>query len=83
MERGKRKIRTGVVISDKTAKTRIVEISRDFRHSTYDKVMRRKGKLYAHDENNVSHMGDQVKIMETRPISKLKRWCLVEVLKKA
>lgn len=83
MERGRRKFRTGVVISDKTEKTRIVEITRTFRDPQYKKVLSRRKKLYAHDEKNESHTGDQIKVMETRPISKLKRWTLVEVVKKA
>lgn len=83
MERSRRKYRTGVVVSDKTDKTRIVEVSRDFRAPLYGKVLRRRSKLYVHDEKNESHAGDRVKIMETRPLSKLKRWCLVEIEKKA
>lgn len=83
MERSIRKVRTGVVIGDKTNKTRIVEITRDFRSPMYEKVLSRRTKLYVHDEKNESHAGDKVKVMETRPISKMKRWCLVEVLKKA
>lgn len=83
MERSRRKVRTGVVISDKADKTRIVEVTRKFSDPTYKKVMSRRKKLYAHDEKNESHLGDTVKIMETRPLSKLKRWALVEVAKKA
>jgi small subunit ribosomal protein S17 len=82
MERGRRKTRTGVVIGDKMDKTRIVEITRSFRHPLYDKVLRRRTKFYVHDEKNESRAGDQVRIMETRPLSKLKRWRLVEVVKK-
>lgn len=83
MERGSRKFRTGVVIGDKTDKTRIVEVTRTFRDPKYKKILSRRGKLYAHDEKNESHVGDQVKVMETRPLSKLKRWMLVEIVKKA
>lgn len=83
MERGRRKFRTGVVIGDKTDKTRIVEVTRTFRDPKYKKVLSMRKKLYAHDEKNESHVGDQVKVMETRPLSKLKRWALVEVVKKA
>jgi small subunit ribosomal protein S17 len=83
MERGKRKAKTGVVVSDKMDKTRIVEIVRTFRHPLYDKVLRRRSKFYVHDEKNESHSGDRVKIMETRPLSRLKRWRLVEVMGKA
>jgi small subunit ribosomal protein S17 len=64
-------------------KTRIVEITRAFRHPLYKKVLHRRTKFYAHDEQNQSHAGDTVRIMETRPLSKLKRWTLVEVVKKA
>jgi small subunit ribosomal protein S17 len=83
MERGNRKFRLGVVVGDKMDKTRIVEIKRSFRHPLYDKVLRRRSKFYVHDEKNESHAGDQVRIMETRPLSKLKRWTLAEVVKKA
>jgi len=83
MERSNRKMRTGTVIGDKTNKTRIVKIVRDFRAPMYEKVLSKSKKLYVHDESNISHTGDKVKIMETRPLSKLKRWTLVEVLKKA
>jgi small subunit ribosomal protein S17 len=64
-------------------KTRVVEVVRTFRHPAYKKVMRRSTKFYAHDEKGQSHVGDKVKIMETRPMSKLKRWRLVEIVEKA
>ncbi len=83
MERGRRKVQTGIVIGDKTDKTRIVEVTRTFRHTMYDKVLRRRAKFYVHDEKNESHAGDEVRIMESRPLSKLKRWFLVEIVKKA
>lgn len=83
MERSNRKMRTGTVISDKTNKTRIVRIVRDFRAPMYEKVLSKSKKLYVHDEGNLSHTGDTVKVMETRPLSKLKRWTLTEVVKKA
>jgi len=83
MERNKRKIRLGVVIGDKMDKTRVVEVVRTFRHAKYEKVMRRSTKLYAHDEKNESHMGDKVRIMETRPLSRLKRWTMAEIVEKA
>ena len=83
MERSKRKMRTGTVTSDKTNKTRIVSIVRDFRAPMYEKVLTKSTKLHVHDEGNLSHAGDMVKIMETRPLSKLKRWTLVEIIKKA
>ena len=83
MERTKRKLRTGIVVGDKNNKTRIVEVPRSFRHSFYDKVLRRNAKYYVHDEKNESHLGDLVKISETRPLSKLKRWRLIEIVQKA
>lgn len=83
MERNKRKVRMGKIISDKMDKTRTVEISRTFRHPLYEKVLRRRSKLYAHDEKNESHIGDTVRIREIRPLSKLKRWSLIEIVKKA
>jgi small subunit ribosomal protein S17 len=83
MERSQRKSRTGTVISDKTNKTRIVRVVRDFRAPVYEKVLSKSKKLYVHDEENVSHVGDIVKVMESRPLSKLKRWTLEAVVKKA
>lgn len=83
MERNNRKVRVGTVIGDKMEKTRVVEVVRTFRHPTYKKVMRRRTKFYAHDEQQISKIGDTVKIMETRPLSKLKRWRLVEIVEKA
>lgn len=82
-ERGKRKCRTGIVVSDKSDKTRMVSIERTYRHSLYDRVLRRKVKFAVHDEKNLSHIGDTVTIMESRPMSKTKRWVLMEVVKKA
>ncbi|MGB8656163.1 MAG: 30S ribosomal protein S17 [Candidatus Zixiibacteriota bacterium] len=83
MERNKRKVREGWVISDRMNKTIVVAVERQFRHPRYEKVIRRTSKLYAHDEKNECRVGDQVKVMETRPSSKLKRWRLLEVTKKA
>lgn len=82
-ERGKRKYRTGVVVSDKSSKTRLVAVERTYRHSLYDRVIRSKSKFAVHDEKNESRMGDTVKIMECRPLSKTKRWVMVEVINKA
>jgi small subunit ribosomal protein S17 len=82
MERGRRKVRVGMVTSDKANKTRIVEVVRSFRTPVYEKVIEHRTKFYVHDENNDSHIGDKVKIMETRPLSKLKRWILKEVIEK-
>ena len=73
----------GVVISDKMEKTRTVAVQRSVRHPSYKKIIRRTSTFHAHDEKNISKAGDTVKIVETRPLSKLKRWRLVEVLDKA
>ena len=81
-ERGRRKVRTGIVVSDKMDKTVVVRIAGSVRHSLYGKIVRRSTKLKAHDEAAEAHVGDTVRIMETRPLSKLKRWRLVEVLQK-
>ena len=81
--RGNRKTRTGVVVSDKMDKTIVVEIRTRVRHPLYGKIMNQTNKLKAHDENNECGIGDTVKIMETRPISKDKRWRLVEIIEKA
>jgi len=83
VERGKRKFRTGIVVSDKTNKTRQVSIERTYRHTLYDRVLKTKDKFAVHDEKNESKLGDTVKIMESRPLSKTKRWVLVEVVAKA
>jgi small subunit ribosomal protein S17 len=83
MERARRKTKTGVVVGDKMSKTRIIEVISTFRHKLYGKVMHRSKKFYAHDEKNESRIGDRVSIIETRPISKLKRWYVVEIVKKA
>ena len=83
MERGKRKTRTGVVVSDRMAKTITVRTKRVTRHPLYGKTIRRYKKFYAHDEKNEAKNGDLVRIMEVRPLSKLKRWRLVEILERA
>ena len=82
-ERGRRKVRTGVVISDGMDKTVVVRIDRSFRHPLYDKTVRRSKKLAAHDEANEAHVGDRVRVVETRPLSKTKRWRVSEVLERA
>jgi len=82
-ERGRRKVRTGVVVSDKMDKTVLVRIDRQVRHSLYGKTVRRSSKLAAHDEQNDAHVGDTVRVMETRPLSKTKRWRVVEVVERA
>jgi small subunit ribosomal protein S17 len=82
-ERGKRRVAVGVVTSDKMNKTRRVEIPRLVKHPRYGKYIRRRTVCHVHDENNDSHAGDTVEIMETRPISKTKHWRLVRVVIKA
>jgi small subunit ribosomal protein S17 len=81
--RGARKVRTGVVVSDAMEKTVMVRIEQVVRHRTYGKTMRRSSKLAAHDENNEAHVGDTVRVVETRPLSKTKRWRVVEVVERA
>ena len=83
VERGIRKERIGVVVSDKMTKTIVVKVERTFRHPLLQKVLRENKKYYAHDEKEAANAGDTVRIEETRPLSRLKRWRLVEVLKKA
>ena len=81
--RSARKVKEGVVVSDKMDKTRVVVVSWNTTHARYHKVMRRVTRLYAHDEKNDSHMGDRVEIMETKPLSKLKRWRVTQILEKS
>ena len=81
--RGMRKTRTGVVVSDKMDKTIVVEIRTRVRHPLYGKIMNRTNKIKAHDENNECGIGDTVRIMEPRPLSKDKHWRLVEIIEKA
>src|SRR5262245_30555410 len=80
--RGKRRVVVGVVTSDKMNKTRRVEIPRLVKHARYGKYIRRRTICYVHDEQNESHAGDTVEIMETRPLSKMKHWRLVRVVTK-
>lgn len=82
-ERANRKTRTGKVVSDKMDKTIVVAIETSVKHPLYKKIVKRTYKLKAHDENNECKTGDKVKVMETRPLSKDKRWRLVEVVEKA
>ncbi len=77
-----RKVRNGTVISDKMDKTRVVQVELTRQHPLYKKVIRYRSNFKVHDENNESHIGDTVKIMETRPLSKDKRWRMVEILRK-
>ena len=83
MERGNRKVRYGVVVSDKMNKTIVVAVRDNVRHPLYNKIVKRTYKLKAHDENNECKIGDTVKVMETRPLSKDKRWRLVEIIERA
>ena len=82
MERNLRKVRTGKVTSNKMDKTIVVVIEEHVKHPLYGKVVKRTYKLKAHDENNECNIGDTVRVMETRPLSKDKRWRLVEVVEK-
>ena len=82
-QRGRRRVEVGVVTSDKMNKTRRVEIPRLVKHPRYSKYIRRRTVCHVHDEQNESHVGDTVEIMETRPLSKTKHWRLVRVVKKA
>ena len=79
----RRKVREGVVVSNKMHKTAIVAVVERVRHSRYDKTVQRTKRLYAHDEVNDVRVGDRVRVAETRPLSKLKRWRVVEVLERA
>ena len=83
MERNLRKTRVGKVVSDKMDKTIVVAIEANVKHPLYKKIVKRTYKLKAHDENNECNIGDRVKVMETRPLSKDKRWRLVEIIEKA
>ena len=82
-ERGRRKVRTGVVVSDKMDKTVVVVVERRYAHPLYGKQVTRSKKYHAHDENNEYHIGDTVRITETRPLSKLKRWRVSALVEKA
>ena len=82
-ERALRKTRVGKVVSDKMDKTIVVAIEDHIKHPTYGKIISRTSKIYAHDEENTCGIGDTVEVMETRPLSKTKRWRLVRVIEKA
>ena len=82
-ERNLRKVMIGTVTSDKMDKTVVVRVETSVRHPMYKKIVKRTYKLKAHDEENVCQIGDKVKVMETRPLSKDKRWRVVEILEKA
>ena len=83
MERNLRKTRVGLVTSDKMDKTIVVSVTDNVKHPLYNKIVKRTYKLKAHDENNECRIGDRVKVMETRPLSKDKRWRLVKIVEKA
>ncbi|MBN1155867.1 30S ribosomal protein S17 [candidate division KSB1 bacterium] len=83
VERGNRKTKIGIIISDKMDKSRVIAVNRLVKHPLYNKIVRKTSKFMIHDENNESHLGDKVKVMETRPLSKRKRWRLIEILEKA
>jgi small subunit ribosomal protein S17 len=81
--RGPRKVRTGVVVSDRMDKTVVVQIDGQRRHPMYGKTVRWTSKLQAHDEANEAKVGDRVRVMESRPLSKTKRWRLMEIVERA
>ena len=83
VKRNARKVRQGVVVSDANDKTIVVQIHERKAHPIYKKMMTTTKKFHAHDENNEAHIGDTVRIMETRPLSKMKRWRLLEIVEKA
>ena len=83
MERNLRKTRVGVVVSDKMDKTIVVAVRDNVRHPLYNKIVKKTYKLKAHDELNDANIGDTVRVMETRPLSKDKRWRLVEIMERA
>ena len=82
-KRNLRKERTGLVISNKMDKSIVVQIERRYKHSVYGKYVKKTNKLVAHDEKNDCNIGDTVKIMETRPLSKIKNWRLIEIIERA
>lgn len=83
MERGNRKVRVGRIVSDKMEKTVVVAVEDFVRHPLYGKAVKKTTKFKAHDENNDCRIGDKVKIMETRPLSKDKRWRVAEIIERA
>jgi len=82
-ERALRKVRVGMVVSDKMDKTVVIAIEDNVKHPVYGKIIKRTLKVHAHDEENTCGIGDKVRIMETRPLSKTKRWRVVEIIEKA
>ena len=83
LSRNRRKVRTGIVTSDKMQKTVVVTVKYLVRHPLYGRIVKQDKKFKAHDENNDAHVGDTVEIMETRPLSKEKRWRVLEIVEKA
>jgi small subunit ribosomal protein S17 len=83
VERGSRKVRVGRIVSDKMEKTAVVAVEEFVRHPIYGKAVKRTKKFKAHDENNECKIGDKVRIMETRPLSKDKRWRVAEIIERA
>ena len=83
MDRNQRKTRTGKVVSDKMDKTIVIAVIDHVKHPLYNKIVKRTHKFKAHDENNECNIGDRVKVMETRPLSRDKRWRLVEIIERA
>jgi small subunit ribosomal protein S17 len=83
VDRGRRKVREGYVISDKMDKTIVVTVEDMVKHRLYGKVLRQTSRLRAHDEKNAASVGDRVRVMETRPLSATKRWRLVDIVEKA
>jgi small subunit ribosomal protein S17 len=81
--RAARKVREGVVVSDSMDKTAVIAVIDRVRHPRYNKFVQRTKRLYVHDETNDAHTGDRVRVMETRPLSKTKRWRIVEILERA
>jgi len=81
--RNLRKTRVGIVVSDKMDKTIVVAIQDNVKHKVYNKIIKRTTKIHAHDEKNECNIGDKVEVMETRPLSKTKRWRLVQIIEKA
>ena len=82
-ERNLRKVRVGRVVSDKMNKTVVIAIEDNVKHPVYGKIIKRTLKVHAHDDENVCGIGDKVEIMETRPLSKTKRWRVVDIIEKA
>ena len=82
-KRVQRKVRTGVVVKDATDKTVVVSVTDQVRHRLYGRIIRRSRKFIAHDQANDAHIGDTVRIMETRPLSKTKRWRVVQIVERA